>query len=69
MENIKRISLNIYADSDEEAEMGRKAIVSFINMVGQHGAKVSGRKLAEAVGMIATNPFITTQIINFFLKQ
>lgn len=66
---IKNISFNIYACSDEEAERGKNAIVQFINIMGQHGAKVSGNKLYDAVKMLNTNPFITSQIIKFFKRQ
>ena len=64
--DIKNISFNIYASSDEEAEKGRQAIVKFIDIIGQHGAKVSGNKLSEAVAIMQRTPFIATQIINFF---
>lgn len=63
---IRKIAFNIYAGSDEEAERGRKAIVQFINIMGQHGAKVSGDKLAEAVSKLGENTFILSQIIQFF---
>ena len=67
MENeVKNISFNIYASSDEEAEKGRKAIVQFINIMGQHGARVSGEKISQAVAKLSDNPFITSQIIQFF---
>ena len=66
MEEIRKISFNIYASSDEEAERGRKAIIQFINIMGQHGAKVSGDKLNEAVSHIGDNTFIMSQIIKFF---
>ena len=66
---IRKISFNIYADSDEEAERGKKAIVQFINIMGQHGSMVSGDKLAEAVSKLNDNPFITSQIIKFFKRQ
>ena len=62
----RKIAFNIYADSDEEAERGRKAIVQFINIMGQHGAAVSGDKLAEAVSRLGENTFILSQIIKFF---
>lgn len=65
-QNIRKIAFNIYASSEDEAERGRKAIVSFINIMGQHGAMVSGEKIAEAVGMMSNNSFITSQIIKFF---
>lgn len=66
MDNIRKISFNIYADSDEEAEKGRQAIVTFINIVGQHGARVTGNKLGEAIAKMQSFPFIATQVINFF---
>lgn len=65
---IQPITFNIYAKDKEEAERGRKAIVQFINILGQHGARVSGDKLVQAVSMLNSTPFITTQIINFFKK-
>lgn len=67
-QEIRAITFNIYASSDEEAEKGRKAIIQFINLMGQHGGKVSGEKIAEAVGRINNNSFITSQIINFFKR-
>lgn len=66
---IRNISLNIYASSDEEAEKGRKAIIKFIDIMRQHGAMVSGNKLDEAVRLLYSNSFITSQIIQFFKKQ
>ena len=66
--DTRKISFNIYACSDEEAERGRKAIIQFINIMGQHGAMVTGDKLTAAVGMLSSSPFITSQIINFFKK-
>ena len=66
MEQIRKITFNIYASTDEEAERGRKAIIQFINIMGQHGAKVSGSKIADAVGRLSSNPFVASQIINFF---
>lgn len=63
---VRNISFNIYAGSDEEAEKGRKAIIQFINIMGQHGAKVSGNKIAEAVSRLSESPFIASQIIKFF---
>ena len=66
MEGIRKIAFNIYASDDEEAERGRKAIITFINIMGQHGAKVSGDKISEAVAKLNTSPFIFSQILKFF---
>ena len=67
-QEIRNISFNIYAKDDAEADRGRNAIVKFINVMGQHGGKVSGDKLDEAVKMLYSNSFITSQIINFFKR-
>ena len=64
--DIRNISFDIYANSDEEAEKGRKAIILFINIMRQQGAAVSGNKIAEAVRRLNESPFITSQIIKFF---
>ena len=68
MEAIRSISFNIYASSDEEADRGRKAIVQFINIMGQNGAMVSGNKIADAVSRLNSSPFIASQIIKFFKR-
>jgi hypothetical protein len=65
---VRNISLNIYADTDEEAERGRKAMIKFISIMGQHGAMVSGDKLHEAISHIGDSPFVMSQIIKFFKK-
>lgn len=65
---VRKIAFNIYANSDEEAERGRKAITHFIDIMGQHGAMVSGDKLAQAIGRLPENSFIMSQIINFLKK-
>ena len=67
-QEVRTISFKIYAKSDEEAEKGRKAITHFIDIMGQHGAMVSGNKLHEAVSRLPENSFVLSQIINFFKK-
>lgn len=64
--SIRPITFNIYAASDEEAERGRKAIIQFINTMGQHGARVSGNKIEEAVSKMGKATFVTKEIIRFF---
>lgn len=66
---IEQITFNIYAKDHEEAERGRNAIVKFINIMGQHGAMVSGDKLHEAISHIGDNSFIMSQIISFFKRE
>ena len=66
---IRKIAFNIYAKDDEEAERGRRAVIQFIDLMGQHGAMVSGDKIADAVDRLGESPFIKNQIINFFKKR
>ena len=66
---VRSITFQIYANSDEEAEKGRQAIIKFINIMKQHNAMVSGNKLDEAVQKLYSNTFVTSQIIQFFKKQ
>lgn len=66
MKEVRNISFNIYASSDEEAERGRKAITQFISIMGQHNAKVSGNKIADAIAKLNSSPFIASKIIQFF---
>lgn len=68
MENTLKgypITFNIYAESEYEAERGRQAIISFINIMRQQNAPVSGNKLVAAVGKLNSSPFVVNQIINF----
>lgn len=68
VKGIRKISLEIYADSEEEAEKGRQSIIQFINLMRSHNAMVSGDKIAEAVSRLDRKPFIKSQIIQFFKK-
>lgn len=63
---VRPITFNIYAEDETEAENGRKAIIQFINIMGQHGARVSGDKLVEAVQKMDNAPFALRQIVKFF---
>ena len=65
---VRKISFNIYANNDEEAERGCKAIKQFIDIIGQHGAMVTGDKIADAVSKLPENTFVLSQIIKFFKK-
>lgn len=64
--NGYEIKFNIYADSPEEVEAARFAIVSFINQHAQHGRAVTARKVTEAVSRWDKNPFVRNRIIEFF---
>ena len=60
------ITFNIYAESAEEAEEARMALVSFIGQHAKQGRAVTGRKIAQAVSRWDSNPLVKSQIINFF---
>ena len=60
------ITFNIYADSEQEAEEARMAIISFIAQHARQGRAVTGKKIAQAVGKWDKNPLVRNQIINFF---
>ena len=60
------ITFNIYAESEQEAERGRLALIRFIEVLRQQNAPVRGDKLNDAVGRMSSNPFVANQIINFF---
>ena len=61
-----KIELQIYAEDEQEAENGRKSLVSFIESMRQNGAAVRGNKLVEAMRRLDANQFIKNQVINFF---
>lgn len=63
-----KIEISIYAEDAAEAERGRAALVSFIELMRQNGAAVRGNKMQEAVNMLQRNAFAKNQIINFFRK-
>lgn len=61
-----KIDIEIYAENEQEAENGRNALVTFIEIMRRHGAAVRGSKLSEAVASLDKNQFVKSQIINFF---
>lgn len=61
-----RISFELYAYDEQEAEEARMAIVAFIGQHAKHGRAVTGRKVAQAVSQWDKNPIVKSQIINYF---
>ena len=59
----------MYADSPEEVEAARLAIVSFINQHAQQGRAVTARKITEAVSRWDQNTFVKNRIIEFFSRN
>lgn len=60
------IKFNIYAESEQEAEDARLALVGFISEHAQAGRAVTGKKIAEAVKNWKGNALIRQRIINYF---
>ena len=60
------ITFSIYAESEQEAEEARMAIVAFIGEHAKHGRAVTGRKIAQAVSNWDKNLLVKNQIIKFF---
>jgi hypothetical protein len=60
------IKFCIYAESEQEAEDARQAIVGFIDEHAQQGRAVTGKKIADAVGHWKDNVIVRNKIINYF---
>lgn len=65
-DKIIKIEFNIYANSDEEGQILKKAICDFIDWHGKLGRKVSAIKLADAINKWQENPFVKSKIIDYF---
>ena len=61
-----RISFELYACDEQEAEEARMAIVAFIGQHRAAGRAVTARKVAQAVSRWEKNPRVRNQIINYF---
>ena len=60
------LTINLYAYNAEEVEEARKALAAFIAQHAQQGRAVTAAKVANAVANWDKNPFVKSQIINFF---
>ena len=60
------IRFNIYADSEQEVEEARKAIVRFIAEHASEGRAVTAGKVAHALGMWKENVLVRNKIISYF---
>ena len=53
------IKFNVYANSQEEADLATDAIKAFIGAKAQQGIAVTAEKIAEAVSRYKDNYFVT----------
>lgn len=60
------VTFNIYAESAEEAEECRMAIIAFIGLHAKQGRAVTAKKVAQAIGNWDRNPIVRNQIISYF---
>ena len=60
------IQFQIYAESEQEVDDARKAIVSFIGELASSGRAVTGNKLANAIPRWKDNVFVRNRILEFF---
>lgn len=60
------LTFNIYAESEEEVEECRRAIISFIGLHASQCRAVTAKKVAHALTNWDKNPIVKNQIINYF---
>lgn len=61
-----KIQFELYANSEQEAESARKAIVTFIGELANCGRAVTGQKLSEALPKWKDNVLVRNKILDFF---
>lgn len=60
------VTFNIYAETQEEAEDCRMAIIAFIGYHASQCRAVTAKKVAQALSNWDKNPIVKSQIINYF---
>lgn len=63
------ITINIYAENEQEADAARHALGGFVDQMGQQGIAVTGNKIADGIARWQRNAFVRQQIINHFRKS
>ena len=59
------IKFNIYANSQEEADKAREAIIGFIGQNARCGRAVTAMKIADAVNRWDENPIVMNRIVKY----
>ena len=62
---VFRITIPIYAESEDEAMMAQKALFDFVNAYREKNVAVTAKKISKAFNMLGNNVFVKTQIDNF----
>jgi len=60
------VKFNIYANSQQEADMATKAIKEFITEHARSGRAVTASKVAAAISKWKDNVLVRNRIINYF---
>ena len=60
------LSFNIYAESEEEVQEAKRAIVEFIGYHASQCRAVTAGKVAQAIRNWQNNPIVRNRIINYF---
>lgn len=60
------VRFNVYANSQEEANLASKAFAEFINEHAKEGRAVTANKLAEAIPRWKDNFLVRNKIIQYF---
>lgn len=66
MRRVLPITINLYAEDEQEAQLAQKALGQFVNDLGHLGIAVTGQKVADIVPRWSTNPIVRQRIINHF---
>lgn len=66
MRQVFKISVNIYAEDEQEALQAQKVLGQFVNDMGHLGIAVTGKKIAEAVPRWQQNAYVKSRIIDHF---
>ena len=53
-----KITFNVYANSQEEADVASKAIATFVDNMAKQGVAVTANKLSQAVQSWGNNPLV-----------
>ena len=60
------VKFNVYAESQEEADLATQAIKAFITEHAKQGRAVTAKKIAVAVSNWKSNVIVKNRIINYF---
>lgn len=60
------LSFNIYAESEQEVEECRRAIIAFIGLHASQCRAVTAKKVAQALSSWDKNPIVKNRICEFF---